>query len=128
MPSVTGPCAITYYAASSSTTSPGRGISCLINGTDTPEAGIAELWLNGTAQATRKMVYNYTTAGPVVFSLSAVGGGVYLYDIMIESGNVAGINTVSPAKSIQTIQKWAISLKTAKMPILIFSPPPEQKY
>ncbi len=114
MPSVTGPCAITYYAASSSTTSPGRGISCLINGTDTPEAGIAELWLNGTAQATRKMVYNYTTAGPVVFSLSAVGGGVYLYDIMIESGNVAGINTVSPAKSIQTIQKVGNIIKNGK--------------
>jgi hypothetical protein len=114
MPSVTGPCSITYYAASSSTTSPGRGISCLINGTDTPEAGIAELWLNGTAQASRKMVYNYTTAGPVVFTLSSVGGGVYIYDITIESGAASVLNTVSPAKSIQTIQKVGNIIKNGK--------------
>ena len=114
MPSVTGPCALTYYGASSSTTgTSSRGISCSVNGTATDEASIADLDLNG-AQASRKMVYNYVTAGPVVFSLSATGGGVYLYDIIIESGNVAGVNTISPAKNIQTIQKVGNILKNGK--------------
>jgi hypothetical protein len=113
MPSVTGPCAITYYAASSSTTGPGRGVSCSINGTNTPEAGITELYLN-SVQASRKMVYNCTIAGPVVFSLSSVGGGVYLYDIKIEAGTASAISTIGAARRIQTFQKAGTIIKNGK--------------
>ncbi len=114
MPSVTGPCNITYYAAATSAVySAGRGISCSINGTITPEAGIADLYLNNV-QASRKMVYNCTIAGPVVFSLASVGGGAYLYDIIIASGSASILNTGSAAKSIQTIQKVGNSIKNGK--------------
>ena len=78
-----GPCSITYYAAASSATA-GRGVNCLVNNVLTSDAGIPELLVN-SAQATVKKVYNYTTADSVVFILTAVGG-IYIYDIKIESG------------------------------------------
>ncbi len=90
LPSVPGPCTITYYAASSSATA-GRALQCVINGVSTPEAGISELLLEDS-QATRKVVYPCSIEGPVVFKLIAQGGGVYLYDIKIESGAVVSLN------------------------------------
>jgi hypothetical protein len=88
-PSVAGPCTFTYYAAASSATA-GRSIQCIINDVSTPEAGITELTLydsvkDTTLQATIKMVYPCAIDGPVVFTLNAQGGGVYLYDVKIES-------------------------------------------
>ena len=94
MPSVTGPCTITYYAAASSATA-GRGVSCLINDVANTDASIAELTIlvaGVVTQVTMKKVYYYPTAGDVVFTLVAVGG-VYLYDIKIESGNTSGTLT-----------------------------------
>jgi len=117
-PTVTGPCAITYYAASSSTTGPGRGVSCLVNGTDIPDADIPELWLNGTQQASRKMVYNYTTAGPVDFTLSAVGGGIYIYDINIVSGSVSGVTNLNTVRHIQGMQISGNLIKNDKNAIV----------
>ena len=102
MPSVTGPCSITYYAAASSATA-GRGVNCSVNGVSTTDASISELLVNA-AQATVKKVYNYTGTDSVVFTLAAVGG-IYIYDINIQSGAALGVNTVNVAKSIQTIQK-----------------------
>lgn len=85
-PSVTGPCKISYYAASSSKTA-GRSIQCVVNGVSTPEAGIPEL-LREDSQATVKVVYSCPAEGPVVFKLIAQGGAVYLYDVKIEAGAV----------------------------------------
>ena len=113
MPKVAGPCAITYYAASSSATV-GRGITFQVNGTAVAEGGISELTIAGQTtagtdtnyQATRKMTYNYTGADSVTFTLLSAGGGVYLYDIRIDSGNVTvkNITDFSAAKKIRNIQ------------------------
>jgi len=88
-PSVQGPCTITYYCAGSSATA-GRQIMVTINGVSTPDAGFTELTIPGptgaAVQATRKMVYSYTSTGPCVISLIGNGGGVYLYDVKIEAG------------------------------------------
>ena len=89
LPSVTGPCTFTYYAAASSA-SAGRGFQCIINDVSTPEGGISELLLEDS-QATRKVVYPCTIEGPVVFKLIAMGG-VYLYDIKVESGASVAVN------------------------------------
>ncbi|MBN1307448.1 MAG: T9SS type A sorting domain-containing protein [Chitinispirillaceae bacterium] len=92
LPEVTGPCTITYYGASSSSTDLARGFQCVINGESTPDAGISELKFgpDDTAQATIKKTYGCTIEGPVVFKLIAQGS-VYLYDIKIESGAAATI-------------------------------------
>jgi hypothetical protein len=111
LPTVLGPCNITYYAAASSATA-GRGVNCIVNGMSTPDASISDLLLNG-AQATIKKVYNYTSADSVIFTLSA-NGGIYLYDIIIASGSASVMNTGSAAKSIQTIQKVGNSIKNGK--------------
>jgi hypothetical protein len=111
LPKVIGPCSITYYAAASSATA-GRGVNCSVNGVSTTDASIAELLVNA-AQATVKKVYNYTGTDSVVFTLAAVGG-IYIYDINIQSGAASGIKTVSAAKSIQTIQKVGNVIKNHK--------------
>jgi len=111
LPSVMGPCSITYYAAASSATA-GRGVNCLVNNVLTSEAGIPELLVN-SAQATVKKVYNYTTADSVVFILTAVGG-IYIYDIKIESGAASTMSAVSTVKSIQPIHTMGNIIRNDK--------------
>jgi hypothetical protein len=120
LPSVLGPCSITYYAAASSA-SAGRGVQCLVNGISTDEAGISELLLNGTTQATMKKVYNYTGSDSVVFTLISIGG-IYIYDIKVESGAASVIISASNAKSFQRIQKVGNTIQNSKnLMIDIFS-------
>ena len=90
-PSVTGPCTFTYYAAASSA-SAGRALQCVVNDVSTPEAGISEMLLEDSLQATRKVVYPCLTEGPVVIKLISQGGGIYLYDVKIESGATVVVN------------------------------------
>lgn len=83
LPEVTGPCNLTYYAASSSETDLARGFECIINGTSTPEAGASELkYREDTVQATVRIRYNCLIEGPVTIKLIA-RGSVYLYDIEV---------------------------------------------
>jgi hypothetical protein len=90
-PSVTGPCTITYYAAGSSAS--GKSISLMENDADIPEAGFADLAIEGV-QATRKMIYPSSVEGPTVFKLVG-NAGVYLYDVKIEAGMASVINNRS---------------------------------
>ena len=102
LPQVTGPCTLTYYAAASSATA-GRGVMCIANGSDISDAGIPELMPNGV-QATVKEVYADTATGPIVFTLSAMGG-IYLYDIIITSGATASVKASVASRKIETVQK-----------------------
>jgi hypothetical protein len=111
MPKVLGPCSITYYAAASSATA-GRGVNCSINNVLNMDASISELLVN-LAQATVKKVYNYTGTDSVAFTLAALGG-IYIYDINIQSGAASEIVTKSAAKNIQTIQKVGTIIKNGK--------------
>ena len=117
-PSVTGPCTFTYYGAASSATT-GRGFQCLVNDVSTPEAGISELTLydslkDTTLQATIKMVYPCAIDGPVVFTLVA-NGGVYLFDVKIESGAViTGIKNMTIAKNVPALRQEGLLIKNSK--------------
>jgi hypothetical protein len=116
-PSVTGPCTFTYYAAASSATA-GRGFQCLVNDVSTPDAGISELTVydslkDTTLQITKKVVYPCAITGPVVFTLIA-NGGVYLYDVKIESGAVVGIKNMTNAKNDLTIRQEGLFIKNSK--------------
>jgi hypothetical protein len=102
MPTVIGPCSITYYAAASSATA-GRGVNCSVNNVLTTDASIAELLLNG-AQATVKKAYNYTGTDSATFTLAAVGG-IYIYDITIASGAASGVKASVASHKIETVQK-----------------------
>lgn len=83
LPSVTGPCTITYHVGGSSDQT-GKSISCLINDMDYPDAGFAELLLDGK-KATRKKVFYCSVTGPVVFKFTNQST-VYIYDIKVVSG------------------------------------------
>lgn len=104
-PAVQGPCTITYYCAGSSN-STGRSMTCLINGVDIIDAGFSELTIpdpvNDTnrLQATRKKVYFHDKDEMTSFFIYGGGGGTYLYDIKIESGqsiiNSSSIKRTNP--------------------------------
>lgn len=105
LPEVTGPCTITYHAASSSSSDLNRGFQCVINGISAPEAGTYKLqYGEDTVQATIKMEYGCAIEGPVHFKLIAMGG-VYLYDIKVEAGiSPTSVKQHTNAKSQTTLQ------------------------
>ncbi|MBN1130060.1 MAG: hypothetical protein JXA71_13800 [Chitinispirillaceae bacterium] len=110
-PSVTGPCTITYYAAGSSAA--GKAITFLVNGVSVPEAGFADLAIEGV-QSTRKMVYSSSEEGPTEFTIIG-NGGVYLYDVKIEAG-MSGVirnRSVKSQKSIWTRDHLVINTHNA---------------
>lgn len=115
-PSVNGPCMFIYYGAASSATA-GRGFQCIVNGISTPEAGITELLLDDSLQATKKVSYAYTETGPVEFTLIALGG-VYLYDVTITSDGVSHVisnHTAPSPKSIWTKDNMMINSKNSSI-------------